>query len=656
MTLVGLAACLDSTAPKSGEMSLAMPASPGILDSGHVVLSGPTAKTVTVAPGATVTISGLVPGTYTVGLVGFYGGGAAFSAQVSGVSVVAGQNTTPALPALVASFGVTVSPGTGSIAPGATQQFTAVAKDAQGNTISPITFFWASSNQNVALVDQTGLATGVAGGTVTISALGLGVPGNAALTVQITPGTPVKLGFIVPPAGGDPNLPLAPAVQVAIQDQFGNTVPSANNPVTVGLGTNPAAATLSGTPIVVPVNGVATFDSLVINKTGDGYTLQATTTAGLTAATSASFDIFLDFVSISAGGSVGDPFPGLLQTHTCGLTARGAAYCWGNGTNGQLGNASNTSSNVPVLVFGGNKFISIAAGLNHTCGVRADSAALCWGDNANRQLGNGTTNPSNVPVPVSGTDKFTSVSAGHFHTCALRSDKAAMCWGDHSVGQLGYNATTGGFSATPVVVAGNHSFVALDAGRDHTCGIDTGGAAYCWGWDGNGQLGDGGGFTNSGVPAVVFGGHTFSSISAGAFHTCGVRATDRRALCWGHNGQGQSGSGLGDQVAPVLVVGGLTFASVDVGSRHSCGVTTSGAAACWGLNNYSQLGNGGGPDQGAPVLVAGGLTFSAVNAGEAQTCALSASGAYCWGRNDLGQLGNGTNVLYALPIRVAGSR
>src|SRR6266498_135471 len=89
------------------------------------------------APGATVTISGLVPGTYTVWLVGFCGGGAAFSAQVSGVSVVAGQNTTPALPALVASFGVTVSPGTGSIAPGATQQFTAVAKDAQGNTISP---------------------------------------------------------------------------------------------------------------------------------------------------------------------------------------------------------------------------------------------------------------------------------------------------------------------------------------------------------------------------------------------------------------------------------------------------------------------------------------------------------------------------------------
>src|SRR5439155_8930107 len=221
MILVGSAACIDATAPTSGEMSLAMPASPGILDSGHVVLTGPTPKTVTVTPGATVTISGLDPGTYTVGLVGFYGGGAAYTAQVSGVTVVAGQNTTPAVPALVASFGVTVSPATGSIVPGATQQFTAVAKDAQNNTISPITFFWASSNQNAALVDQTGLATGVAGGTATISALGLGVPGSAALTVTGA-GTATRLAFVVEPTTGAAGAAINPAVGVAFVESAGN--------------------------------------------------------------------------------------------------------------------------------------------------------------------------------------------------------------------------------------------------------------------------------------------------------------------------------------------------------------------------------------------------------------------------------------------------
>src|SRR2546427_11771970 len=97
MTMVGLAACIASTTPsKSGAVSLVMPApqSPGILDSGHVVLSGPTPKTVTVTPGATVTIDKLDPGPYTIALQGFFGGGVAYTAQASGLNVVSRQNTT----------------------------------------------------------------------------------------------------------------------------------------------------------------------------------------------------------------------------------------------------------------------------------------------------------------------------------------------------------------------------------------------------------------------------------------------------------------------------------------------------------------------------------------------------------------------------------
>ena len=99
MTLVGLAACIDSTAPsKSGGLLLVMPASAGALDSGHVVLTGPTPKTVTVTPGATVTIDKLDPGTYTVGLEGFVGGGVANFVEITGVGVVAGQNATVTVP------------------------------------------------------------------------------------------------------------------------------------------------------------------------------------------------------------------------------------------------------------------------------------------------------------------------------------------------------------------------------------------------------------------------------------------------------------------------------------------------------------------------------------------------------------------------------
>ncbi len=123
------------------------------------------------------------------------------------------------------------------------------------------------------------------------------------------------------------------------------------------------------------------------------------------------------------------------------------------------------------------------------------------------QLGNGVSGPnvvSSVPVlvsgpPAGGTYTFTSITAGEQHTCALRNDKAAMCWGKDDVGQLGNDPTLAN-SAVPQLVAGNHLYASLDAGRAHTCGVDTGGAAWCWGWDGNGQLGDGGGFTNSTTP------------------------------------------------------------------------------------------------------------------------------------------------------------
>jgi alpha-tubulin suppressor-like RCC1 family protein len=467
--------------------------------------------------------------------------------------------------------------------------------------------------------------------------------------------TPTRLAFVAPPTDGEPNLAMTPAIRVAIQDEFGNVVPTANHQVTVGWGTNPTGATLSGTLIVEPKDGVATFDSVVIDEIGDGYTLHATAT-GLATATSAPFDIFLHFVSISAGGSVDADVIG-QATHTCGLTAAGAAYCWGNGTSGQLGNGANASRNMPVLVSGGHKFVSIAAGLSHTCGVTTDRAALCWGDNTTRQLGNESTNPSNVPVLVSGANSFTSITAGSDQTCALRSDSAAMCWGDDNVGQLG-NDPPFAFSAKPVLVAGNYMFASLDAGRALTCGIRTDGSAFCWGWDGYGQLGDAAGYVSSGVPVLVSGGYTFISVSGGGYHTCGVTATDGQALCWGHNFNGPVGTGSfgGDPPAPVFVAGGLTFVSVSVGARHSCGITTTGAAACWGMNNYSQLGIGTSGDQAAPVLVTGGLKFGTVSAGESHTCALSATGAYCWGRNDLGQLGNGTNATYAIPTLVAGSR
>ncbi|MGH7564592.1 MAG: RCC1 domain-containing protein [Gemmatimonadota bacterium] len=292
---------------------------------------------------------------------------------------------------------------------------------------------------------------------------------------------------------------------------------------------------------------------------------------------------------------------------------------------------------------------TISAGFRHTCAVVSDGQAYCWGLNNAGQLGDGNGGTASaIPVPVNGELAFQSISTGGFHTCGLTVGGAAYCWGDNSSGQLG-DDDFGTNSDSPVAVVGGHAFESISAGRLHTCAVTTVGAAYCWGNNSSGSLGDGnGGIDNdTDIPVLVLGVPAFESISAGDFHTCGV-ATLGSAYCWGFNQEGQLGKGdsgftTGSDV-PVPVVGDLSFEAISGGNRHSCGVADGGEGYCWGENDLGQLGDGNaGTDSDTPVRVAGLLAFELVTAGSQHSCGLTLGGsAYCWGVNNNGQRGDGT--------------
>jgi len=202
-------------------------------------------------------------------------------------------------------------------------------------------------------------------------------------------------------------------------------------------------------------------------------------------------------------------------------------------------------------------------------------------------------------------------------------------------------------------VDGGFSFTVVSAGRDHTCGLITTGAAYCWGLNNAGQLGATSG-SISRHPIAVSGGLTFVAITAGASHSCALTAAGA-AYCWGSNEFGNLGVGdVTPRSTPTPVPGGLTFISISAGYDFSCGVVTGGAAYCWGANFNYQLGTGAQSAYiASPTLVAGGLTFKSVtlNAGGNDACGMTSTGAaYCWGN---GAIGNPAGVASS-PTKVPG--
>ena len=255
-----------------------------------------------------------------------------------------------------------------------------------------------------------------------------------------------------------------------------------------------------------------------------------------------------------------------------------------------------------------------------------------------------------IDAPIGAS--YTRITTGLNHACALVTGGAAYCWGYNGNGQLGLGTVS--FPApTPQAVTGGIAFASISSRGNTTCGLDMAGGAYCWGDNRYGAVGDGTQVSRS-APIPVAGGHVFQRLEVGYIHACGLEASGA-AWCWGDNRWGQLGdSTLVTQLSPVLVAGGHSFAEMSAGEGHTCGRTAGGAAWCWGFNTTGQLGDGTRLDRGIPVEVSGGLAFAQLSAGSQHTCGLITGGAaYCWGNNTVGEFGNGTRISSNTPVPAA---
>jgi len=380
---------------------------------------------------------------------------------------------------------------------------------------------------------------------------------------------------------------------------------------------------------------------------------------------------------------------------TCAATTVGVR-CWGAGESGQLGNGwtKTVSRGVDVVGLGSN-VIEISALMGHVCVMRSNGEALCWGNGWNGQLGNGMPYERRSPVAVAAmADGIASIAAGYQHTCAVRRDNFLECWGGNMSGELGNGTELS--SPWPVDFLGVGAGIAsVSAGSAHTCAVTVGGQAFCWGWNGGGQLGDGSYDTRPSPVAVAnLERGEVATVAAGGAHNCAL--TKKGGVkCWGENSLGQMGDGsIG---AAHLVPSGVTALESDVvsiaaGFFHTCAATSDGAVKCWGQNGYGVLGDGTlenravptnvvglggeaiavsalrmntcallrdgrvtcwGNGRVVPQFVDGVADASAIAVGAEHACALTGSGKVeCWGSNWNGQLGDAGNVDQAGPVPV----
>jgi alpha-tubulin suppressor-like RCC1 family protein len=283
----------------------------------------------------------------------------------------------------------------------------------------------------------------------------------------------------------------------------------------------------------------------------------------------------------------------------CGVTTSDVGYCWGWNMYGQVGDsATYTDKNSPTLVSGGYSWKVIRTGGRNTCGITTSNVTYCWGSGSNGEIGNGANSSTlNTPTLVSGGHTFTSIDVSNGIACGIEGT-AVYCWGGSM--SVGIGDGTGLQRNVPTLVSGGLSLASVTTVDNSACALTTTGTAYCWGWNLNGWMGDGSVTANL-APDPVSGGFTWTSLGSGGRTVCGIR-DNAQAYCWGSGSNGQVGDGLAstsDRTTPTLVSTSAQFTSIS-GGFTSCALTSFGQPYCWGNSTYNQLLNGS-VNSNAPV-------------------------------------------------------
>lgn len=334
-----------------------------------------------------------------------------------------------------------------------------------------------------------------------------------------------------------------------------------------------------------------------------------------------------------------------------------------------------------------NRVAGVSVGESFACARFASGRVICWGANEAGELGQGDRERRGgeagllatiSPIPFGDELAASIVSAGA-HSCVVTTTSKIGCWGANNFGVLGVGSTSHrgddagemGAGLLFVQLGGRVRAKELATGAAHVCALLEDGSVKCWGWNDDGQLGQGdrrdrgsalSDLAEALKPVSLGSGRTAKSIVTGARHTC-VIMDDDSVKCWGGNGSGELGLGdkknrgdapneMGDALQRVDLGSGRTALDLAAGDQHTCALLDTHAVKCWGGGLAGALGHGDtetvGDEPGEmgdrlSITDLGGQSRpeALVSAG-LRTCAVLADGGIkCWGGNSFGVLGLG---------------
>lgn len=346
---------------------------------------------------------------------------------------------------------------------------------------------------------------------------------------------------------------------------------------------------------------------------------------------------------------------------------------WGYNRHGQLGSGTTANRSIPGPVSHDPGLptdltcTALGAGYVHTLALGSDGSLFSWGYHIYGQLGTGDSTQSLVPVRVDTSGVLAgktvvAIACGAWHNLALCADGTLAAWGYNNYGQLGTGDTTTRKSPAAVVKHGalaGKQVVGIAAGAYHSAALCSDGTVVTWGFNDDGELGNGSTTTSTEPSAVdrsgALAGKTVTTIAAGQYHTLAL-CSDGTLSAWGYNKSGQCGvPGPANQTVPVVLgsagsLGGKRISRIAAGSMHSLAIAEDGSVHAWGSNIHGQLAQVAIPQSGIPVKVTmptshDGIPASALVAGAHHSLACFPDGTIVsWGANSYGQLGNGTTT------------